>query len=134
MGKILRKQELIGRFYFLLKGHRLKLFEDYLHIIIKGKKLLALAGTPIIRQLPESIKVVEGIRMECKGEGPPPVQVKLMKGSKILDNGTDSAEYKFKKGDSGNYRCIATNKDGTTIVAVEVTVLGRYDSCIRVLL
>ena len=79
--------------------------------------------------------MVHGIKMKCEGEVPPPVQVMWIKGSVMLDNGTGSAEYEFKKGDtSGNYTCIATNKEGTTNMTVEVTMLGRYDSCIRVLL
>ena len=131
-GKIFRHN--IGRLYFLPKGQRLKLFEYYLHIIIKGN-LLTLVGTPIISQLPESIKMVHGIKMKCEGVGHPPVQVMWIKGSVMLANGIGSAEYRFKKGDtSGNYKCIATNKEGTTNMTVEVTVMGRYDSCIRVLL
>ena len=123
-GKIYRHK--IGHSYFFPKGQRLRLFEDYVHIITKAK-LLALVGTPIISRLPESIKMVQGIRMKCEGEGRPPVQVMWMKGSVMLASGTGSAEYTFQKGDtSGNYTCIATNKEGTTNMTVEVTVLGRY--------
>ena len=115
---------------FFSKGQRLRLIEDYLHIITEAK-LLALVGTPIISRLPESIKMVQGIGMKCEGEGRPPVQVKWMKGSVMLVNGIGSAEYTFKKGDtSGNYTCIATDKEGTTSMTVEVTVLGRYDSVV----
>ena len=123
-GKIYRHK--IGHSYFFPKGQRLRLFEDYVHIITKAK-LLALVGTPIISRLPESIKMVQGIRMKCEGEGRPPVQVIWMKGSVMLDSGTGFAEHTFEKGDaSGNYTCIATDKEGTTNMAVEVTVLGRY--------
>ena len=115
---------------FFSEGQRLRLFEDYLPMITKGK-LLALVGTPIISRLPKSIKMVQGIGMKCEGEGRPPVQVKWMKGSVILDNGIGSAVVKFKKGNtSGNYTCIATDKEGTTSMTVEVTVLGRYDSVV----
>ena len=69
--------------------------------------------------------------MKCEGEGRSPVQVMWMKGSVVLEDGTGSAEYTFQKGDtSGNYTCIATDKEGTTSMTVEVTVLGRYDSVV----